>query len=305
VRILGNQPHDDRTDAMTHHLTRALANRVLAETSHWWRRALLARSAEASALIAGHRIMVVAPHPDDETFGCGALIARVRAAGDQVTVVVATDGRHSTRSAVLSPDELADLRAGELRAACDGLGVPGEDLVTLGWADGSLAGRTPQVAARLAELIAQRRPEMVFAPCARDEHPDHRAVHRAAVRAVIEQADPCLLVGYPVWTWANAPWLRAAAGSTGPGWRERLSWSARQLITGGWVRVECGPHLAAKRAAVAAYASQTTNLTGEPSWSHLSPEFVALFLQPVEIFQPLLDNRGHGVLLPASRQIGI
>jgi LmbE family N-acetylglucosaminyl deacetylase len=275
-----------------HPLTRALAARAVAGTSRWWRRALIARAAEAPALMAGRRLIVLAPHPDDETFGCGALIARARAAGDPVTVVVATDGRHSTRSTVLSPQELADLRADELRTACRGLGVPGDDVVTLGWEDGSLAGRPAQLAARLAELITERRSEVVLAPCAQDQHPDHRAVYRAAVQAVGGQTGPCLLVGYPVWTWAHAPWFLGAAE---PG---RWAWSVRQLLVGDWIRVGCGPHLAVKRRALAAYASQTTNLTGEASWSYLSPAFVSLFLQSTELFQPVLNH--PGVPLPTG-----
>jgi LmbE family N-acetylglucosaminyl deacetylase len=265
------------------------ATRVLAETSRWWRRAVLARAADGAGLVSGRRMMVLPPHPDDETFGCGALVARARAAGSQVTIVVATDGRHSTRSMIFSPAELAALRSAELRAACAELGVPPADLVTLGWEDGGLAGRTSRLAARFGELIADRRPEIVLVPCARDEHPDHRAVHDAAVRAVAASAGPCLLVGYPIWAWANAPWFLDAAPAAG------LWWSARQLAGGGWLRVGCGPHLVAKRAAIAAYVSQTTNLTGEASWRRLSPEFVSLFLQPAEVFQPVRHHRGRGI----------
>jgi LmbE family N-acetylglucosaminyl deacetylase len=258
-------------------LTRTTAKGVLAATSRWWRRALVARAVDASGLMSGRRLMILAPHPDDETLGCGALIARARAAGDPVTVVVATDGRHSTRSAVLSPAALARVRADELRLACRGLGVPAADLVILGWEDGSLAARLPQLTSRFA---------------------DHRAVYRAAVRAVDAQPASCLLVGYPVWTWAHAPWFVDAAAPHG--WRGRLGrlgrlgWSAYQLLVGGWIRVGCGPYLGAKRTAVQAYASQTTNLTGEPSWRHLSPEFVSLFLQPAEVFRPV----------PAGRRLG-
>jgi LmbE family N-acetylglucosaminyl deacetylase len=244
---------------------------------------------DASALLSGRRLMVLAPHPDDETFGCGALVARARANRDPVTIVVATDGRHSTSSAVLSPDELAALRARELRMACRSLGVPDTDVVTLGWEDGTLARYTPGLAIRFGELIARRRPEVVLVPCARDEHPDHRAVHEAAVWAVRAYAGPCLLVAYPIWAWAHGPWFLDAARS--PAWFGRVGWSVRQVVAGGWLRVGCGPYLAAKRGAVAAYESQTANLTGEETWRRLSPEFVSLFLPPVEVFQPVLDHR--------------
>jgi LmbE family N-acetylglucosaminyl deacetylase len=283
-------------------MTRGLAARLANVTAHGWRRALAAGAIDATALLSGRRLMVVAPHPDDETFGCGALIARARAAGDPVTVVVATDGRHSTTSSVLAPAELADLRAAELRSACGRLGVPDADLVTLGFEDGSLARYTPRLAARLGELLAERRPEVVLVPCEQDEHPDHRAVYTATVRAVHGYPGPCLLLAYPIWAWAQGPWfLDTARWGAWPG---RVAWSARQLVAGGWLRVGCGPYLAAKRAAVAAYPSQLTNITGERSWRRLAPEFVSLFLRPVELFQPVLDHRDRPVTAPAYRKVG-
>ncbi|MFZ2422771.1 MAG: PIG-L family deacetylase, partial [Anaerolineae bacterium] len=51
----------------------------------------------------GQRVLVIAPHPDDEACGCGGALLRHRAAGDAVTIVVVTDGRRS-RSLGLSPD---------------------------------------------------------------------------------------------------------------------------------------------------------------------------------------------------------
>jgi LmbE family N-acetylglucosaminyl deacetylase len=283
-------------------MTRALAARIVTATAHGWRGALAAGAIDATALLSGRRLMVLAPHPDDETFGCGALIARARAAGDLVTVVVATDGRHSTRSSVLAPVELAALRAAELRTACGRLGVPETDLVTLGFEDGSLARYASRLAARFGALLADRRPEVVLVPCERDEHPDHRAVYTAAVRAVRGYPGPCLLLAYPIWAWAQGPWFLDSARSGA--WPGRVAWSARQLVAGGWLRVGCGPYLAAKRAAVAAYPSQLTNLTGEPSWRRLAPEFVSLFLRPVELFQPVLDHRDRPVTVPAYRKVG-
>src|SRR5205814_255372 len=126
-------------------------------------------------------------------------------------------------------------------------------------------------------------PDVILLPCAQDDHPDHRAVHLAGMRAAQTVPAPPAVLAYPVWTWAQAPWFHTA------GWRRRiplLAWSLRQVAAARWVRVPAAEHLAAKRAALRAYASQTTNLTGEPSWSYLPPEFCALFLQPAEVFQP-------------------
>jgi LmbE family N-acetylglucosaminyl deacetylase len=285
---------------MNHRPARAFAARLLAATARWWRRSMVARARDVSASLPAGPLMVLAPHPDDETFGCGALIARTRAAGLPVTIVIVSDGRHSTRSDVLSPDRLAELRAAELRVAVGHLGVPRSDLVMLGWEDGSLAGDPARLTGQFARLIAKHQPTMVLAPCAQDGHPDHRSVSDAAVRAVLVQPEPCLLVAYPVWAWVHAPWFIGAPGTVE--WGRRLVWSARQLVLGDWVRVGCDRYLAAKRAAVAAYASQTTNLTGEEKWSHLSPEFSSLFLQPAEIFQRVLDHPGSYCRRMADRR---
>ncbi|GAA2519103.1 PIG-L deacetylase family protein [Winogradskya humida] len=262
---------------------RAVGRPVHASTSSWWRRALRHRAVDATALVTGRRIMVLAPHPDDETLGCGAVIARARAAGDQVTVVIATDGRHSSRSQVLAPEPLARVRSGELRTACRALGVAEQDVVQLGREDGTLSDCLPEVAAELAALLADRRPDTVFVTCRQDSHPDHEALHEAlslALRYPVPAQEPPQVLAYPIWAWTSGPWFLAAGRLR----TRRLTWALRQLFTTGWVEIPAGDHLAAKRSAIEAYASQTTNFTGEASWSYLPADAVSLFLQPSEIF---------------------
>lgn len=260
------------------------------QTSRWWREALFVRATDATDAVSGRRLMVLAPHPDDETFGCGAVIARARAAGHQVTVVVATDGRHSSPSAVLEPLPLAQLRTAELHRACKQLGVESADVVQLSREDGTLGGCLWPLAAELAALIAQRQPEIIFLPCAQDIHPDHQALHQALRHALRRDAaagprgpQGRLVLAYPIWTWLSGPWFLEAGR---PQQRTLISWAMRQMRSRQWVRVRCGQYLEAKRSAIQEYASQTTNLTGEPTWSYLPAEAVSLFLQPHEIFLP-------------------
>src|SRR5205085_706847 len=149
--------------------------------------------------------LVLSPHPDDETFGCGAAIARATAAGTPVTLVVATDGRNSASSARLTPQRLAELRTAELRDAGRRLGLADGDIHQLGYEDGTLAQQSWALVAAIENHLIRHRPDVVMVPCRQDNHPDHRAVHTAARLAVAAVAPGTLLLAYPVWSWHEAP----------------------------------------------------------------------------------------------------
>lgn len=109
------------------------------------------------------RLLVIAAHPDDETFGCGGTIALEVAQGNQVTVccLTGTAARHR-----------------ELKAACDVLGA---EVIAFKGKDLSLT--VPGVANRLIPIIQKVRPEVIISHSAEDYHPDHRAIYQAFQRA--------------------------------------------------------------------------------------------------------------------------
>jgi LmbE family N-acetylglucosaminyl deacetylase len=267
---------------------RRIARLALTSSARWWRRLAVGHGRDGTGMLDGRRLLVLSPHPDDETFGCGAAIARAAAAGTPVTVVVATDGRHSASSVRLTPDRLADLRTGELRTACRHLGVPDGDLIQWGYEDGTLSEHSAALTAAIEDVLVRHRPDVVMFPCAQDSHPDHQALHAAARRAVAAVAPASLMLAYPVWSWHEAPWFLGSAARHRPG---LVLWALRHAAGTRLVRIPAGPHLAAKKAAVAAYVTQTTNFTGEDSWSHLSAEFQSAFLHPAEVFVPVPPRR--------------
>jgi LmbE family N-acetylglucosaminyl deacetylase len=265
-------------------MVRSVGKGLLTSSERWWRDRAIGRSRDGTGLLVGRRLLVLSPHPDDETFGCGATIARATTAGAPVTLVVATDGRHSASSPRLTADRLAELRTAELHDAGRHLGLGTEDIVQLGFSDGTLARQSTALAGAIEDQLRRHRPNVVLFPCAEDSHPDHQAVHAAARRAVAAVAPGTLMLAYPVWSWHEAPWFLGSAVRH----RARLMlWAARLATSGHTWRIPTGPHLAAKEAAVAAYVSQTTNLTGEDTWSYLSAEFQAAFLQRAEVFVPV------------------
>jgi LmbE family N-acetylglucosaminyl deacetylase len=119
----------------------------------------------------GQRILVVAPHPDDETVGAGGVAALHAQAGDAVTILIVTDGR-AARAGGLAPEEMARRRHEEVLRAAGALGV--NDVIWLGlpqtdWSD-------TQLAAALAPLACAA--DIVYAPSCVDFHPDHHRVAR-------------------------------------------------------------------------------------------------------------------------------
>jgi LmbE family N-acetylglucosaminyl deacetylase len=126
------------------------------------------------------RVLVLAPHPDDETLGCGGTIARLADAGRQVVVAVATDGE-ATKGSAKSEAVTAALRRDETAAAVRILGAEGPRFLSL--PDGGLADRVDDLAAAVTALIDELEPEAIFLPWFLDGHADHRALSDAVLAA--------------------------------------------------------------------------------------------------------------------------
>lgn len=158
-------------------------------------------------------VVVVAPHPDDETLGFGGGLALLAAQGTTVTVVAVTDGEGShPGSHALSRAGLIAARAAERGRALSCLGARGVEILRLGLPDGDVAAHEDELAERLADLCAEA--DLCVASWEGDLHPDHEATGRAA-RAAVRALDTRLLT-YPVWMWHWAspgddavPWSRA------------------------------------------------------------------------------------------------
>jgi LmbE family N-acetylglucosaminyl deacetylase len=142
------------------------------------------------------RVLVLCPHPDDESVGCGGTLALLSAAGAAVHVVYATDGE-ATRGGAESMAEIAGKRQGEATAACKILGT---ELVTfLSLPDGALHEHQDELQLRLSSILAAVAPEMVLLPWFGDDHPDHRSMDQAFA-AVVADRPVAEVWGYETWT---------------------------------------------------------------------------------------------------------
>jgi len=120
----------------------------------------------------GKRVLVFAPHPDDETIGCGGTLALHTQAGDPVKVVFLTNGAQGDSSGDMAREAYVELRENEARKACACLGVT--DLEFWAYEDRSLAA-SRGVLRQMMDLLDDFRPQLVYAPSPLELHPDHRA----------------------------------------------------------------------------------------------------------------------------------
>ncbi len=120
------------------------------------------------------RVLVVAPHPDDEAIGCGGTIIRHKINGDEVCVAYITDGRQSQALSV-GPDAMACQRKKEAESAALTLGIDRFEWIGLPeeqWSDEDLRSR-------LRVLLNEFAPHIIYAPSRIDNHSQHRKVAHA------------------------------------------------------------------------------------------------------------------------------
>ncbi len=220
---------------------------------------------------AGSRggLVVVAPHPDDESLGCGGLIAEARRLGRDVRLVVVTDGCGShTHSALYPPERLRALREDETRAAVAELGLAPEHVRFLRLPDAHAPSAGPEAEAAATAILEEADAcgaGAVFVTWGHDPHCDHKAA--AAIVALAQGLRPALpAFAYPVWGFTLPPDTEVGDAPEG-------------------YRLDVTAHRSAKAKAVAAHRSQTTDLIADdPTGFRLAPEMLAHFEGPYEIF---------------------
>jgi LmbE family N-acetylglucosaminyl deacetylase len=199
-------------------------------------------------------IVIVAAHPDDESFGAGGLIHSCARAGHEITVITVTDGE-AARSDLPRP---GTVRRREMRAALSCLSGRYIQWHRLGLPDGNVIGHESIV----ERAIKMRLPAeaTLVAPFEHDGHPDHESVARVCITLARRRGLPVLR--YPIWAWHHSA----------PG-----TWQ-----NGEFVRFELSPAAQlAKSRAIRCFASQLDGSSADP----VMPSHVLdYFNRPYEAF---------------------
>jgi LmbE family N-acetylglucosaminyl deacetylase len=167
----------------------------------------------ALSLNAGTRLLVVAPHPDDESIATGELIQQVRQAGGEVQILLLTNGdnnpwpqRWMERRIRIHGDDRrrwGERRRTEVAHALAQLGVDAQALHPQGWPDLGVTGKLRDAldasAGTILEKLEAFRPNLVALPSLGDHHPDHSAAHVITRLAVTRwSGEPPRMLAYLV-----------------------------------------------------------------------------------------------------------
>lgn len=224
--------------------------------------------AAPEAITRGRPFVVISPHPDDESLGLGGLIAASREDGIDVRVVIVSDGSQSHPNSPTYPrDRLVALRRSEADAAGRQLGLATGSITHLDLPDAAVPNDGLAFDAAVAHLAAvadDAKAGAVFVTWGHDPHCDHEAA--AAMARRLREHRPALAFWcYPIWGWH----------------RDRDEEVEAPPPRG--VRIDIAPWHPAKQRAIAAHASQMTDvIDDDPEGFRFTPDTLAPFLQTVE-----------------------
>ena len=212
-------------------------------------------------------ILIVAPHPDDETLACGGTIAKKIKDGYNVNVIFLTDGRNSHLNELditldPTPDELIEIRKEEAKRATGILCLKKNNLIFLNLENITLQANFEFAKKHLTQIMKTLRPEEIFFPDEEDTHKTHSAACRIVRDSLKTLSISPKKYQYIIWTDKNE------------------SKPQDNLF-----HVDVSSVLALKEKAICEYKSQTTNFSKSQERPILSKIFLEKFRASTESFK--------------------
>lgn len=162
----------------------------------------------------GQRILVLAPHMDDEIIGCGGTLYKHAKAKEEITVVYLTDGRNgnpewdkmrlSGETRKQYEEELVRIRKEEARRSAEIIGI--KELLFLDYPDSELQ-LSKEAVSRLRDIFIKNRPQVVYLPFLTDNHRDHWQTNRIFCAVIKNDPFTFTCCGYEVWNPINPNYL--------------------------------------------------------------------------------------------------
>jgi LmbE family N-acetylglucosaminyl deacetylase len=240
------------------------------------------------------RVLVLAPHMDDEVLACGGLLALLPDKA-RIHVTYATDGMrspapvHPWRQSI-TPD-LGERRMQESTDAVGLLGVPRGNLTFLRLPEARLREHLPELARRLEHTIGEHDPDHVLMPFRYDRHPDHLAIHQVVTQAHRAGRIRATLTEYFVYhRWRLLPR------------RDVRKYVRPRLL----LELDIGEVADRKRAALACFTTQTTRYYSWQTRPILTPQLLDdECAQPEQFLRADPEIRGAEVFSHAATWIRV
>jgi LmbE family N-acetylglucosaminyl deacetylase len=216
------------------------------------------------------KTLIIAPHADDESLGCGGVISLLNKFGQTVYILLLSDGTLShPNSKQYTSEKLRDLREKELLNAAEILGVPEENIIFCRYKDRSVPSlndeRFDDAVAKISKMVDILKPQSIFVPWRRDPHPDHKAAFEIINAVDTESAK---IYEYPIWL------NELGTGTDIPTSEESMPF-----------RLNISNVLNKKQEAIAMHRSQITDLINDdPEGFRLSKQMLDHFNVPYETF---------------------
>ena len=150
---------------------------------------------ELTEALEGERVIILAPHVDDDVIGCGGAILDYLARGKSVSIVYLTDG--SKLGSSTDPMKITNERKKEAEAVANEIGLHTSALSFLNATDGKLLESDVFIA--LSEIINKKDPTTIFLPVALDTHIDHYAaslILSKALKLTLQRESPLSILYY-------------------------------------------------------------------------------------------------------------
>lgn len=150
------------------------------------------------------RVLILAPHPDDEVMGCGGLIQRLCEQGNPPHVVILTGGGQSHAACCHLPESVIKKeRRAMASQILQKLGLPAGLLHLLDFSDGSISAQHEEMQA-LQTLVSEIQPEAVFIPHHGEGWPDHLVCKELVEK--MPALGAAAIYEYCVWLWYYNVW---------------------------------------------------------------------------------------------------